>query len=263
MAERDPRLAARASQRDMDELRESSLLFSLEGLLETERERVQREAREAQRRRDDEMIRVAEQASRRRLAQEQEREARAHRQALEQERERLEEERIDAMKRATIERARIEAEAKMRLVEVEQTRKHELLLVQMREGHLTARYRTLTWLSSGALVLSLAGALAAHFGYIRPAQARELQQLRATSERSAEQAKSSARALTATRAQNEALSQRVHELEARLAAAANPHDVKPLHVGPVRPPTVTPPRPPRPPRAGCKDNGDPLEKCLP
>ena len=43
----------------MDELRESSLLFSLEGLLETERERVQREAREAQKRRDDELIRSA------------------------------------------------------------------------------------------------------------------------------------------------------------------------------------------------------------
>src|SRR6187551_2854070 len=128
MAERDPRLAAGVSQRDMDELRESSLLFSLEGLLETERERVQREAREAQRRRDDEMIRVAEQASRRRLAQEKERDAREHQQALEQERDRLEAERLDAMKRATIERARIETEAKMRLVEVEQTRKHELLL---------------------------------------------------------------------------------------------------------------------------------------
>src|SRR6187551_1052642 len=120
MAERDPRLAAGVSQRDMDELRESSLLFSLEGLLETERERVQREAREAQRRRDDEMARVAEQASRRRLAQEQEREARERRQALEQERERLEAERMEAMKRAAVERARIEAEGRMRLVEVEQ-----------------------------------------------------------------------------------------------------------------------------------------------
>jgi hypothetical protein len=246
----------------MDELRESSLLFSLEGLLETERERVQREAREAQRRRDDEMIRVAELASRRRLAQEQEREAREHRQTLEQERERLEAERIEAMKRATIERARIEAEAKMRLVEVEQTRKHELRLVQLREGQLTARYRTLTWLSSTALALSLAGSLFAYFGHLRPAQARELRQLQANRDRNAEQAKSAARALATTRAENQALGERVLELEARLAAAAAT-DAKPLHVAPVRPPPVASPRPVKPPRGGCKDTGDPLEKCLP
>lgn len=257
----DPRLAERASQRGMDELRESSLLFSLEGLLETERERVQREAREAQKRRDDEMIRVAELASRRRLAQEQEREARERRQALEQERDRLEEERIDAMKRATVERARIETEAKMRLIEVEQTRKHELLLLRMREGQLTARYRTLTGVCSGALVLSIAFSLVAYFGYIQPAQARELQRLRTARDGNAEQAKSAERALTALRAQNQALSDRVRELEARPAAAANPA-AQPAHTGPVRPPPVTPPKPPKPPHRVCKDTGDPLDKCL-
>src|SRR4051812_24405831 len=92
---KDPRRVGVLGQRGMDELRESSLLFSLEGLLETERERVQREAREAQKRRDEEMIRVAEQASRLRLASQQEREARERRLALEQERERLEQERIE------------------------------------------------------------------------------------------------------------------------------------------------------------------------
>ena len=246
----------------MNELRESSLLFSLEGLLETERERVQRETREAQRRRDDEMVRVAEQASRRRLAQEQEREARERRQALEQERDRLEAERAEAMKHATIERARIETEAKMRLAEVEQTRKHELLLVQLREGQLTARYRALTWLSSTLLALSLAGGLFAHFGHVRPAQARELGQLRTSSERIAERAQSTEGALAAERAQNQTLGERVHELEARLAAAVGAA-AKPLHVGPARPAPVTSPQPPKAPRGGCKDTGDPLEKCLP
>jgi len=249
----------------MDELRESSLLFSLEGLLETERERVLREAREAQKRRDDEMIRVAELASRRRLAQEQEREARAHRQALEQERERLEEERIDAMKRATVERVRIETEAKMRLVELEQTRKHELSLVQLREGQLTTRYRTLTGLCAGALVLSLTGALVGFFGYVRPAHARELQRLRTTIDRTTEQTKSIERARAAERAQSQALRDRVRELEARSAAVASP-DAKPTHIGSGRPPLVTPPKPLKPlkpPHGGCKDTGDPLEKCLP
>lgn len=245
----------------MDELRESSLLFSLEGLLETERERVQREAREAQRRRDDEMARVAEQASRRRLAQEQEREARERRQALEQERERLEAERMEAMKRATVERARIEAEGRMRLVEVEQTRKHELLLVQLREGQLTARYRTLAGLCSLALLLSIVGALAAHYGYVRPAHARELRQLQNDRDGAVAQASSTERALADARSQNQTLGERVHELEARLAGLTR--DAKPVAAGPIRPPAVTPPRPPKPPRGGCKDTGDPLEKCLP
>ena len=243
----------------MDELRESSLLFSLEGLLETERERVQREAREAQKRRDDEMLRVAEQASRRRLAQAQEREARERRQALEQERERLEEERINAIQRATVERARIETEAEMRLVEVEHTRKHELLLVKLREGQLTARYRSLTWLSSAALVLSLTGALLTYFGYLQPAQARERQQLRNAVQANAERAATNERALAAERATNQTLSQRIRELEARLAAVASP-DPKPLHPVGSRPPSVTPPR--HVPHGGCKDTGDPLDNCL-
>jgi hypothetical protein len=244
----------------MDELRESSLLFSLEGLLETERERVQREAREAQKRRDDEMIRVAEQASRRRLAQEQEREARERRQALEEERDRLAEERIDAMKRATVERARIEAEGKMRLIEVEQTRKHELTLVQLREGQLTARYRTLTWLSSAAVVLSLVGSFAAYFGYIQPAQARERHELQATISSHAEQAKTTERVLASERAQNRTLTERVRELEARPVAVANP-DPAPPHATGARPPGISTGRVKTSPRP-CKDSGDPLDNCL-
>lgn len=246
----------------MDELRESSLLFSLEGLLETERERVQRETREAQRRRDEELTRVAEQASRLRLAAEQERAARERRAALEQERERLEAERSDAMKRAAVERARIETEAKLRLVEVEQARKHELLLSQLRAGQLTARYRTFAWLGAGACALSLLSALAAYLGYVRPAHAREAQQLQATIRVNDERAKTTERALTAERNRNQTLSERVQRLEAQQSAAA------------AAPPAVA--KPPTPPvhRGGkstgprtsttavCIDNGDPLQGCL-
>jgi hypothetical protein len=248
----------------MDELRESSLLFSLEGLLETERERVQREAREAQRRRDDEMIRVAEQASRRRLAAEQEREARERRVALEQERERLEAERIDAMKRATVERARIETEGKLRLVEVEQARRHELMLSQLRAGQQTARYRSLTWLSSAACALSVAGALVVHFGYVRPAYAREAQQLQATIRVNAEQAKTTERALAAERSRNQTLSERIARLEAQQNASA------PVVVKPAPVPTHGGRGPSTGNRGGtsttqetpCVDNGDPLQGCL-
>lgn len=245
----------------MDELRESSLLFSLEGLLETERERVQREAREAQRRRDEELVRVAEQASRRRLALEQERELRERRLATEQERERLENERIEAMKRAAVERARIEAEGKMRLVELEQARRHELAMSQLNERQSTAHYRTLTWLSSGAAVLSVAAGLGSYFGYVRPAHAREQQQLRAVLSAHADTAKTAERVLTAERSRNQTLSARVRELEARpsepSAATAKPglQPAKPGGWAGHGGTTVTPP-------SVCPDDGDPLRGCL-
>ncbi len=243
----------------MDELRESSLLFSLEGLLETERERVQREAREAQKRRDEEMIRVAEQASRRRLAQQQEQEARERREALEQERERLEAQRIDAMKRATVERARIETEGRLRLVELEQARKHDLLLSQIRERQHAMRYRTLTWLSSVAFALSVTGAFAVYFGWLRPAEARQRQRLEALVDTSAEQAKTSERALAIELRNNQALTARVKLLE---SSAALPPSVRPepkLHGGPGKLPGVT--SPPRPLKR-CVDNGDPIDGCI-
>lgn len=246
----------------MDELRESSLLFSLEGLLETERERVAREAREAQKRRDDEMIRVAEQASRRRLAQEQEREARERRLALEQERERFETERIEAMKRATIERARIEAEARTRLVEAEQVRKHELSLSQLREAQRTRSYRTLTWLSSAVAVLSVAAAFAAHVGYVKPAHARDQMQLQSIISTNLQRSKTTERELAAERRKNETLSARVRQLEARPVEQAPPA-AKPPVTGPARPPVAgrgnagqgnLP--------SACPDDGDPLRACL-
>lgn len=246
----------------MDELRESSLLFSLEGLLETERERVAREAREAQKRRDDEMIRVAEQASRRRLAQEQEREARERRQALEQERERFETERIEAMKRATIERARIEAEAQMRLVEVEQARKHELSLSQLREAQRTLRYRTLTWLSSGIALAAVIASVSAYFGYIKPAHARDEMQLQSIISTTAERSKTTERELSAERRKNETLSARVKQLEARPAEVAPPPAAKPVVTGPIKPPVAGGGKGGGTTSTPCPDDGDPLRGCL-
>src|SRR6185369_5046386 len=161
----------------MDELRESSLLFSLEGLMETERERVQREAREAQKRREDELTRVAEAAERRRVAAQQERQSRERRALMEQERERMEHERLEALRLATVERARIETESGLRLVEAERSRQHDLALAQIREAQGLARYRLLSWLSSGALLAAIASALVAYFGWLEPAHARREQHL--------------------------------------------------------------------------------------
>jgi colicin import membrane protein len=242
----------------MDELRESSLLFSLESLMETERERVQREAREAQRRREDELARVAELGERRRVSQQQEREAKQRRLLLEQERERLEQERLEAMKQATVEHARLEVESRMRLVEAEQARKHELALSQLREGERTALYRTLTWLSSGAFVASLAGASIAYFGMLEPAQARREQQLQSIIGIDTEKAKLTERLLAAERSRSETLRARIAQLESekRQPLAMTPPATKPPI---VKPPIIVPP----PPTGGdCIDDGDPLNKCL-
>lgn len=241
----------------MDELRESSLLFSLESLLETERERVQREAREAQERREQELARVVELAERRRVATQQEREARERRQLLEQERERLEQERIDAMKLATVERARIEAESHARIVELEQAQKHGLALSRLREQESTVRYRTLFWLSSGALLVTLGLSLTAFLGLVRPAHAREQQNLKDLVAATEARVSATERALSAERSKSQALEEHVKQLQ---SAAATPKASAPKpQTVPSRPAQHGPGRVEEPP---CKDTGDPLNPCL-
>jgi len=247
----------------MDELRESSLLFSLESLLETERERVQREAREAQKRHDEELKHVAEAAERRRASVQRASEARERRLALEQERERIEQERIDAMKRATVERARIEAEGKLRLIEVEQARQHDLALAKIREGERTTRHRTLSWLSLGALLTVCVAAGAGYFALLRPAHARETQQLHALLDATQGRVGLQERALTAERSKALLLHQRIAELESRLAQSTPPEPSPPsaskgAHTKETRPVPVSP----KGTAAPCVDNGDPLNPCL-
>lgn len=242
----------------MDELRESSLLFSLEGLMETERERVQREAREEKKRREDDLRRVAEAAERRRIAGEQEREARARREVLEQEREQLEQERIAALKHAIVERARVEAEGQLRLVEVEQARKHDLALAQIRETQRTSRYRTLSWLSSSALGVTVLGAAMAYFGWIAPAHAREKQLLQSVANENEKLAQSAQRVLAAEQRKGQALSDRLQALQVIAATAPAPQEMKPVPGS--KPPVVI--REHTPPKRICRDNGDPLDTCL-
>jgi hypothetical protein len=243
----------------MDELRESSLLFSLESLLETERERVQREAREAQERREQELRRVGEMVERRRLASQQERESRERRQALEQERERLDSERIEAMKQATIARARIEAESHARLVELEQTRQHDLALSRLREHAGTARYRTLFWLSAAALISTMALGLAAFFGFERPAQARAQERLQSVLHAAETRLTATERALSGERSKSEALEARLQQVQQAVPALATPAPPEPVKLER---------RGGRPRRGGyeppvCKDDGDPINGCVP
>jgi hypothetical protein len=239
----------------MDELRESSLLFSLEGLMETERERVQREAREAQKRRAEELARVAEAAERRRVAAENERQASERRVALEREHERLEHERLEALKLLTVERARVEAESGLRLIEAEQARQHDLALAKLREAQRTGRYRQLAWLSAGALCASLLGGLGAYFGWIAPARARADQHLQSVVRESAERSKATELALAVEQSKNRALSER---LQQQLACAPSPPSSSAAPPSPTK--SLQGRRPSR--TTKCGDTGDPLDDCL-
>lgn len=242
----------------MDELRESSLLFSLEGLMETERERVEREARERAERRENELRRTAEVAERRRQAEQQRREAEARRQALLEERARLEQAQIDAVKQATIERARLEVEARVKLAEIEQRRAHELELSRIGEAQRSVRYRAWTWLSSAGLLLVGAGSLAMYAGFVVPRHAQELAHLQSLLSARTLESQVFEQKLSAERRQSERLSERVRALEAR-PPEARP-ETKAL-LPSVRP---EPKRIPHTPvaSADCADDGDPLSPCL-
>jgi hypothetical protein len=243
----------------MDELRESSLLFSIEGLLETERERVQREAREAERRREEELKRVADAAERRRVALERESEARARRVAIEQERAKLEEERLESLRRATVERARVEAESRLRLIEAEERRKHELSLAKLRGDARVARYGAFAWICFGSVAVVLTAALGAYVGWVRPARAQDAQRLQALQAEARLRQQADEQVLRRERAESRALRERVLELEARPPIAAAPS------ASAVKKPTAVPAASAsggQAKKVRCRETGDPLDDCL-
>lgn len=246
----------------MDELRESSLLFSLESLLETERERVQREEREAQRRRDEELKRVAAAAQRRQLAAEQARQARERRIALEEQQDRLEQERAQAMRQAVVESARIEAEARTRLIEFQQAREHELALARIREGERSARHRLFVWLGGGSSVTLVAAAAFGYWGLLLPEHARQQQHLQSLLTVAEQKRALGEGELRTERAKNRELAGRLEQLAAVVPAPSAATPVPPMSPGKSsrhgapRPPSASEPKRP------CKDDGDPLNDCL-
>jgi hypothetical protein len=240
----------------MDELRESSLLFSIEGLLETERERVQREAREAERRREEELKRVADAAERRRVALERESAARARRVAIEQERAKLEEERLESMRCATVERARVEAEGRLRLVEAEERRKHELSLAKLRGDTRVARYQAFAWFGFGAFLVVLMGGLTTYLGWVRPARAQDAQLLQVLQAEARARQQADELVLRRERADSHALRERVRELEARPPIAVTPA------ASAAKKPPAAPSVPAPEKKARCRETGDPLDDCL-
>ncbi len=226
--------------------------------METERDRVKREAREEQERREAEMKLVAEAAARRNALLREQREARERRDALTRERERLEQERLEALRQATIERARIEAESGLRLVEAEQQRQHELALSRLREQQGAARYRALAWLSSGALAIALLSASGIYFGWVAPAHARAQQHLESKIRESAARTRAVELALAAEQSKSRALSARIE-----IAQAAAIEKTPPRPEGPRTSPAVKLERkPPAGSHVPRRDTGVPPAVCL-
>lgn len=243
----------------MDDSGESSLLFSLESLLETERERVQRVQREAQRRRDDALRRTAQAVTRRQAAAASEREARARALATEQQREQLARERGEALKLAAIEQARLEVDSRSRLLQGEQEREHLLRLAKLREDERATQYRAVAWLASGAFVLLLGSSAFGYFGQLLPEQVRQRSRYEARLATERERAGVLDNQLRLERGRGDTLATELEALK-RAPPAAAPSLTTP-------PPGKRPPRdsrgggqPPRP--SPCRDDGDPLNPSL-
>jgi len=244
----------------MDELRESSLLFSLERLHETERQRVEREARETQRKREEELVRVAEVAEQRRRVADEQRATALRLKALQVERERLEGERLQAMQRATIERARLEAEAAAQAQRADVEHAHRLKLTEIRERERAGRYRALSWLGGAGVVVSWGLALGGYWGVARPAHALREQHLQRLLDQSEQARKSRERELSQERKQVRELEIAFRDLESKRASVLAAPPQPPggsrhpgVSSGSKRGTTAPPP---------CPDSGDPLQGCL-
>jgi colicin import membrane protein len=146
----------------MGQRRESSILFSLKGLLDMERDRAERKAilrfREAERARTEREQRERSE----RLAEEQE-----------QRRKREEQQRLDAMRRSLVESQRAEAEVRAQLELAEKQHAHERRMTAARAELHRRRNRVGSTAALLVAVATLVAATGLYFGKLRP-EARRL-----------------------------------------------------------------------------------------
>ncbi len=161
----------------MAEMRDSSVLFSLNQLMKLEQQRVLEET-EAARMRAEEQA-AARLAEERRIREEREARLRAEEQARQEQERRQREEaaRLEALRLGEIERARVEAERRAQLEVMNQSQEHERKLVALRED--THKKRLKRALVIGGLVATalFSTGLGVYFGHIKPeAERREQEQ---------------------------------------------------------------------------------------
>lgn len=251
----------------MGEAKDSSVLFSLQSLMELEEKRIDEEvARQARA--------EAAEAERRRAEQERARDeerlrlrAEEERRRKEQERAREEEARLAALREAAIVKARVETEQRARLDALEAAQRHERELLALREDAGKKRLVRLVYGGAAVLLVGAAGASGLYFGKLRPeAEAREREHAVAIAEQA--EATREARAkldesLAAQRRIEDELrtatdAKRRAELELAHAAEQRRIDDQRRRIGA---PTSRPPSgSPTPKR--CGDDHDPLNGCL-
>jgi hypothetical protein len=250
----------------MGELREDSMLFSLNGLLERERQRVSDEADREFRRIESEQLARLERERRgweERELRRQEEEALARRA---EQRRREADARLEALRRAEVARARAEAEAKARIEVEAKQREHELRLEGIREKSGRRRAEHLAASFAGIAAIVVAGAALAYIGKIRP----EHERARSDYERLvlAERTRSEQmqRLFEGSERRNRALAASLERTQRELAvvhADARPRSDEKLALVP-RLETRRNKAPDRPKaRTLCRDDGDPLNDCLP
>ncbi len=249
----------------MADLKESSILFSINGLFERERERVAEAAEREWRRVEAEQIERLER-ERRRLEQEEflrrEQEERAKR---EEARCREEATRIEALRQAEVARACAEAEGKAR-IELDATRReHELRLEGIREN--VGRRRAEQLLAGCAIFALTSWVVGAwfYFGQLKPEQRRTSAEYENVLSAERERTGELQRLLGASERRNAELGANLKRTLDELAGA---RAVPLLPVGNVSgrhgvrdEKRQTPRSSPKPGRK-CSDNGDPMDDCL-
>jgi colicin import membrane protein len=243
----------------MGELRESSMLISLQALMETEQARVieEQERRlraetEAERRRLEGLLEKQRAEERRKLAEQLRVEA-------EERRRREEEARLVAIRHAELERIRLETDHRAALDLLARKEQHEREIAALRAEESRGSSRYLLW-SALALALCVAVPSAVYFFAIAPANdgLRASYQVQIAAERKrAEEASRLARdaelkRLDAERALDES------KRRSRDAVQPAPTNKPPLPKGTGRPPPA--PAPSR--KTGCKSPDDPMDFCL-
>jgi colicin import membrane protein len=247
----------------MAELREDSLLFSLEALMVRERERMALERAEIERQQAlDAAARIN--AEKQRLEAELAREHQLE-QARLLERRRMEEHaaQLDALRLGEVERARKEAEARARSEVVAQHHAHERRMTELRLQAGKARDRVLALGSTTLLALLIPSVLWVYFGRVRP-QALELQAQSAhlvSVERG--RADQAARLLAQSEHERRKLTHEVDELRSQRAVRPVEEGTKPSASRPLlSKPGASAGKEPKKTGRKCKDDGDPLNPCL-
>jgi hypothetical protein len=240
------------------ELRESSLLFSLESLMAEERSRIDHERVAKEQR---ERAEAAERAARERRAEEEkaERLARERERLAEEERRRREEQaRLDGIRTAEVDRVRDEAARRGASESAMAARDHELKLAAIRQAASVRATRLALVATSIATLGSFAGLLWLELG-VHPQRLARLEaehvSLTEGERRRADRAEGRLLESEAARRRLED-KLRANDVAAEPKPAALPTTPKPGRVPPAGKPRPGVKPPP------CKDDGDPLDDCL-